>query len=921
MPLTTGTRLGAFTIEAPIGAGGMGEVYRARDTRLDRTVAIKVLPPQLSSDPEFRERFAREAKSISQLSHPNICTLHDIGQSPAQAAGSDTLHFLILEYLQGETLADRLARGPIPVARALKIGSEIAAALDSAHRHGIVHRDLKPGNIFLSAHGASPARSRHSDENTTVKLLDFGLAKADGPRGLSGAAATAAVTAAAPLTARGTVMGTLLYMAPEQVEGEEADARTDIFAFGAVLFEMVAGRKAFSGKSEASLLGAIVSDEPPPVSTLATDVPPALDYLIRTCLAKNPDARFQTAHDVGLQLRWIAEGSGSVAPVARTPSGFPQSRWVWAAATATLAILAAAAARWLKPVPTPPRSVARFSFSLPEGQTFTNANRRVVAIAPDGARFAYVANRQLYVRDLDRLESQSVRGTEELSGPAEPLFSPDGQWLAYFVAETAGGGGDQSWIIKKVALTGGVPTVIGRLSRAPLGATWGPGGIVVGQGAAGIERVSDTGGSSGRIAAVADSERAVQPQVLDDGRHVVFAVPTPLNTGRETASGEGPIVVQSLAGGPRKVLVNTGANPRVLPSGHLVYVQDRSIVAAPFDPRRLDVTGPATVLVQNVTVSPQSSAGQFAISRTGSLVYVSGSFSNPRSLVWTNRRGGEEAISAPPSAYQQPRISPDGTRLVVSAAANVWIWNFDAETLMRLTNEAATQYNPAWTPDGRQVVYDSNDGSGAAILRRAADGTGTAETLAQAPAGYPEIVLPDGKSLIYHPVERIAMLLPINPKGAARPLLPETKGQVSDVELSPDRRWIAYESNESGRFEVYVRPFPDVNGGRWQLSSNGGLHPLWSRSGRELFFIAHDGTLTAVRIKPGPSFAYEKPAGLFPAGHYYVNIARNFDVAPDGTRFLFIKSASPAARPSIAVVTNWIEELRARVGQNARRFP
>ena len=329
------------------------------------------------------------------------------------------------------------------------------------------------------------------------------------------------------------------------------------------------------------------------------------------------------------------------------------------------------------------------------------------------ARFVYVANRQLYLRDLNRIESTPVRGTDETPAASEPLFSPDGQWLAYFVSETARTGADQGWLVKKVPITGGIPVVVGRVSRGPLGATWGPGGILVGQGTAGIVRLPDTGGASSTIVSVEGrNEWAVQPQLLDDGQHVVFAVPAPLNSGRETASGEGPIVVQSLAGGARKVLVNSGANPRVLPTGHLVYIHDRSIAVVPFDPRRLEVTGPATILVENVTVSPQTSAGQFAVSRTGSFVYVGGSFASPRSLVWTDRRGQEEVIPATPSTYQQPRVSPDGTRLAVSAGANIWIWSFKDETLMRLTNEATPQYNSAWTPDGRHVVYDSNDGAG-----------------------------------------------------------------------------------------------------------------------------------------------------------------------------------------------------------------
>jgi serine/threonine protein kinase len=445
MALASGTRLGSFTIEAPIGEGGMGQVYKARDTRLDRTVAIKVLPPQLSGDPEFRERFEREAKSISQLSHPNICTLHDIGEAPGPQA--ETLNFLVLEYLEGETLAARLERGPVPIRSALKIASEIAVALDVAHRHGIVHRDLKPGNIFLCSNGASSGRSRSVDASATVKLLDFGLAKTDAPRPVSGAAATAAITAAGPLTMRGAIMGTLQYMAPEQVEGLDADARTDIFAFGAVLFEMLTGRRAFQGKSEASLLGAILNEEPPAVSTITPASPPALDHLVRTCLAKNPDGRFQTAHDIGLQLKWIAEGGAGAQALPQARSHSRQVHLIWGAAALGLAVIAAAGAWRLKPAPAPSSSVTRFSLPLAEEQSFSAVNRHVVAISPDGTRIAYVANRQLYLRDLSRIESAAVRGTDEPSSPSEPMFSPDGQWLAYFTPESAAAGADQPWLV------------------------------------------------------------------------------------------------------------------------------------------------------------------------------------------------------------------------------------------------------------------------------------------------------------------------------------------------------------------------------------------------------------------------------------------------------------------------------------------
>jgi hypothetical protein len=478
-------------------------------------VAIKVLPAHLADDAEFRERFEQEARSISQLAHPNICTLHDIGQVA-------DVHFLVLEFLEGETLADRLARGPLPVTTALRIASEIASALDQAHRLGIVHRDLKPGNIFLSSRGPGSTRSqhtavartgrgRHADEHLIAKRLDFGLAKVAAPAAVSTYAVTAAVTAAGPLTARGTILGTMQYMAPEQIEGADADARTDIFAFGAVLFEMLTGRKAFQGKSETSLLAAILNEDPPTMNEIRNAVPPALDYLVRACLAKDPDARVQTAHDIWLQLKWIAEG-GSGAGVAVTPdrSRPRRERAIWAAALIAVAALAAAAAWRLKPSTMVPRVVARFQYPLPETQTFTSTGRHVVAISPDGTKLVYAANRQLYLRELNRLESEPIRGTlEEPSSPMEPVFSPDGQSVAYFTPESGG------TVVKRAPIAGGTPIILGRVSGGPLGITWRNRTIAFGRGAAGIEALPDTGGEARTIASVdAKTERAVQPELL-----------------------------------------------------------------------------------------------------------------------------------------------------------------------------------------------------------------------------------------------------------------------------------------------------------------------------------------------------------------------------------------------------------------------
>ena len=900
MTFTSGVRLGSYEIVSPIGAGGMGEVYKARDTRLDRTVAIKVLSAQLAADPEFRSRFEREGRSVSHLNHPNICTLHDIGQ--ADGPGSGTTHFLVLEYLDGETLTHRLARGPLSIAETLRIGAQLAAALDAAHRQRLVHRDLKPGNIMLTRSGA--------------KLLDFGLAKATPPALALTAADPLQPTELATLTDKGTVLGTVQNMAPEQVEGRDVDARTDIFALGTVLYQMLTSRPAFQGNSAASMIGAILRDEPTPIGQLRPDVPTALDQLVRTCLAKDPDDRVQSAHDVGLQLQWIAQPSG----VMSAPERARPARWrvalSWAPTAATV-ILAAALIWSLTRPPDDDPLGSRFLYALPANQQYSGIPRHVVALSPDGKKLAYTADRQIFLRPLDQLEGQPLRGTADGAVPVEPVFSPDGQWLAYFAIQRGPvtGATQQPFSIMRVAVTGGAPVKLGQLNGPPFGASWHRGLIVVGRVGEGIQAIPEAGGPARTLITVDPvKERAVQPQLLDDGRHVLFAVTSVLNVGRETANGEGQIVVQAIDGGPRKVLVNLGANPRLLPTGHLVYVHDHTLFAVAFDSRQLAVTGTPMPIEERIEQAGASAAAQFAVSNSGVLAYLPVGFSSTaRQLLLVDRQGREEVLPAPPGAYQQPRLSPDGKRMVVSANANLSVWSFASRTLMRLTNENATQYNPAWTPDGRAIFYDSNDGSGASIMRRAADGTGTATVVAPAPAGFPEIVTADGKSLIYHNADRVAFVLPLDPPGVPRPLFSDVTGQVSDAEISSDGKWIAYESNESGRFEINVRAFPNVKDGRQQVSAAGGLHPRWSADGSELFYIAGDGTMMSVPVESGSTLVLGRPVPLFNAGQYHVNVARNYDVTADGKRFVMVRNAAQSPRTSMIVVTRWFEELRAKI--------
>jgi len=883
MALTAGQRLGPYEIVAAIGAGGMGEVYKAKDTRLDRTVAVKVLPAANAADPDFRARFEREARTISQLNHPHICTLFDVGSGTVSAHGV-----------------------PFDGAQGTPSATEMADALDKAHRLGIIHRDLKPANVMLTKAGS--------------KLLDFGLAKM-GVAPQPGTVETRLLTSpppvgasADPLTARGTILGTFQYMAPEQLEGKDADVRTDIWAFGCVLYEMVTGKRTFDGKTQASLIASILEREPTPIAELVPITPPALGRLVRTCLAKDPDNRFQTAHDLGLQLQWIDEGgsaAGLPAPVIAQRKR--RERTVWIAAAVVLAALTGAGAWWLKPAPLVPNLVTRFRYPLPEGQAFTRSGRHVVAVSPDGSKVAYVANTQLYMRASDQLEAQPIRGTNE--DPIDLVFSPDGEWIAYFIQSGNG------TTLRKIAVAGGAAVTLCQVESFPFGVSWRNGLIAFGQNAGktfGIQAVVDSGGTPRMLASVDQvKERAVQPQLLDDGTHVLFTVMP-----ASTSGDEGQVVVQPLEGGTRTVLLNGGTNAQVLATGQLVYIHNATLLAVPFDATRLTVTGGPIPIVEGVSETANSSAGQFAISRSGTMAYVPGTYAGAeRLLVWVDRQGHEQAIAAKPRAYAYPRLSPDNTRVIVASADeenDIWSWDLARETLTRLTFGPAQEYYPGWMPDGRRVFFRSADAGRTDILRKMADGTGALEALTKdGTGGEPQSISPDGKYLVFRKGNDL-MLLPLDGSSEPKPLLADPKFNELNGEISPDGRWIAYQSNESGqRNEIYVRPFPAIDGGRWQISADGGFAPVWSRSGRELFFIGQaPNRMMSVAIQSGSAFGYGKPQPVFDLTSYpsFGLVGRNFDVAPDG-RFLIMKaSGNEATHPSIVIVSHWFDELRARMG-------
>jgi len=904
MPLTAGIRLGPYEIVSPLGAGGMGEVYKARDTRLDRTVAIKILPAHAADDPEFRARFEREAKTISQLNHPNICALFDVGRAAPEgpaAAGSETLDYLVMEHLEGDTLAARLEKGPLTTDDALVIAAEIADALDKAHRTGIVHRDLKPGNIMLTPTGA--------------KLLDFGLAK---PGVVTTStvetrlAATPSPSATVPLTARGSILGTFQYMAPEQIEGADADARSDIWAFGCVLYEMIAGRRAFEGKTQASLIASILEKQPVPIVELQPMTPPALGRIVRTCLAKNPDDRFQTAHDLGLHLEWIEEGgsaAGLPAPVVAERRR--RGRLVTAGVAASVAIVAAALAWWLKPAPEATNVIARFGVPLPEGQNFTRTGRRFVAISPDGTRIGYIANSQIHVRAMDQAVAIPVRGTEV--NPAELVFSPDGLWIAYFTTSDA----DQDGIWK-VSVTGGAPV---RLANAenPYGMSWSGNTIVLGQ-PSGIVAIPDTGGAVEVLVAAGEGERLGQPQLIGDARHVLYA------KAGATSWNDGQIVVASLETGEQTVLVSGGTAPHLLPSGQLLYLRDSTLFGIPFDDSVMRVLGGPVPLVEEVRSAGSSGAGQYSVAHdTGALVYVPGRLAEGLKLAWLDRQGRETLMDTPERGYFAPAIAPDGSRLAMEVRdegdPNIYIWDTRRSIESRLTFETGTASNeePLWTPDGRQIIHAITRADGGSdIVRRMADGTGSVEQLTDGPGEKrPTSLSPDGKVLVYTAGSRGASQLwrlALDGTEEPAPLMPNSPDQNDGV-LSPDGKWLAYW--ETG--DVFVRPFPDVAAGRWQISSGGGFWPAWSPTGRELFFVPNDGLfrLTAVPIKTdGGRFEWGRPEALFQMTPYMRGTSKAYDVAPDGDRFVVVSGGTVTTTgASITVVLHWTDDVQSRVRQ------
>ena len=897
MSIGPGVRLGPYEVAAQIGAGGMGEVYRARDLKLDRDVAIKVLPSLFVADAERAARFEREARTLAALNHPNIGSIYGLEESDGAMA-------LILELVEGPTLADRVAQSALPVDEALVIARQIAEALEAAHDQGIVHRDLKPANIKLRPDG-------------TVKVLDFGLAKAFDPSPTPTSSLSISPTLTSPATQIGVILGTAAYMAPEQARGKPVDKRADIWAFGCVLFEMLTGRRTFDGQDVTDTIAAIVRGEPDWVS-LPGDTPPQIRRLLQRCLAKDPKHRLREAGSAIVEIDDAQKPARESGTAAQPVLPLWQRPKIAAAIGFLVAALAGVGA-WIAARPaSEPKQIVRFSIPLGPETNFSATGRHVVAISPQGTHVAYVANLQIYLRALSEFESTPVRGTEGL-GPSfgrSPFFSPDGKWLGFW--------GDGA--LKRVAVTGGAPVTIAAAAN-PWGAWWGEDDKILYGQADGIWEAPAAGGSPRKLVEAKNGETLHGPQRLPDGEWLLFT----LRPAKVPNWEQARIVVQSLTTGERRTVVEGGRDARYLSSGHIVYASEGVLYAVPFNAGTRRTAGGPVSLVEGVgDAGNATGAAHYSVAANGSLVYASiaGGGGAPVSFVWVDRSGRETPVAARARPYQEFNLSPDGDRIavrVLDSAQDIWIYDLTRQTETRLTFDEVVEVYPTWTPDGRRVAFGGN---GVELSARAADGTGATQVLAESGQDQnrvPQSFTPDGKTMIFELRGQGVKLnaVGLDGKRTVTPLFNEATGGQRNAMLSPDGRWLAYESDESGMPEVYIRPFPDVNAGRWQVSAGGGRWPVWHprAGGKELFYVSPKGLMSLSAVT-SPTFTPGRVSMLFETAAYTSASAagsnRRFAVSPDGQRFLFLKTAATPTGPGqdsqrLLFVENWMEELKQRV--------
>jgi Tol biopolymer transport system component len=899
MSLSSGSRLGPYEILSPLGAGGMGEVYRARDTTLNREVALKVLPDAFILDPDRLARFKREAQVLASLNHPNIAAIYGF-----EASGH--VQALVLELVEGPTLADRIAQGPISLDDALPIARQIAEALEAAHEQGIIHRDLKPANIKLRPDGA-------------VKVLDFGLAKAleSAPGIRSDVTASPTITTPA-MTGMGVMLGTAAYMSPEQAKGRTADKRSDLWAFGCVVYEMLTGKRAFEGEDVSDTLAAILRGEPD-WTTLPANVPAAIRTLLRRCLEKDRKARIADISTALFVLNepTILTPSVSVSLAAATLPWVTLRRRVAAfTAVAVGAGSVVGAVVWFATRPAA-RRVTRFAITASGRPALTiSGNGPDLAITPDGSRVVYSGNNgaQLFVRALDALEPVAIATGDTLGGP---FVSPDGQWVGFV---------DNNRTLQKVAISGGPAIPLTPLDGVLRGATWLPDDTIVFatvNPATGLQRISANGGTPTALThpdhARGEADH-LWPEALPGGRAVLFTI-TAQTGGLEAAQ----IAVLDLRTHTSTTLLRGGSHAHYVASGHLVYTAAGTLRAMLFDLSQLGVRGPAVPVVPRLVTSG-SGAADFGVASDGTLVYVDApSGGTGRTLVWVDRTGKEEPIGAPARAYAQPRISPDGTRVALYIADlqnDIWIWDLQRQDgLKRLTYDPGVDQTPIWISDNRIVFGSQKDGFASNLWWKAADGSGAPKRLTTSSNGqFPTGITRDGTQLVFAEqtaTGRTLMQLSLDGSHHVTPLF-ATRFDEGNGNVSPDGHWLAYESNLSRQFEIYVRPFPIADDSPLQVSTAGGTRPLWSRTGKELFYLAADGALMKVAVRTrGAAWSAETPTKLLegPYSSTSFSISRTYDISPDGSRFLMIKGAGTdtTAQPSVILVEHWDEELKRLV--------
>lgn len=849
MTLENGTRLGPYEIIAPLGAGGMGEVYHARDTRLGRSVAIKVLPSEFGLNSRLRLRFEREARMISALNHPHICTLHDVGRE-------NEIDYLVLEHCEGITLGRRIADGPLPIGQLLDYGMQIADALDKAHRQGIVHRDLKPSNVMLTRSGA--------------KVLDFGLAK-------DGGDVTPRDSTIEQISEEGAIVGTVQYMAPEVLVGKEADARSDIFALGLILYEMATGKPAFSALSKAGLIAAILEHQPPPIDKLQPDTPPALVRLINACLVRDRDERMQSAHDVKLHLKWIAEGREG-------PVETRKAKWLVATTIVSLLLLAAAIAVMVVRRPAAEsKTLRRLAINLPADAPLSgSAGGNLFAISPDGSRIVYVGQQGLHVRAFSSLTTTRIPGTE---GAMAPFFSPDGAWVGYSTEHS----------LKKVALAGGSPVAICDGDRIR-GATWGPDDtIVFTQIEKVLMRVSASGGVPEPLAGTPTSLR--WPSFLPGTRDLLVTV--------YDGSGDpdrNDIALLTLPEGKLRTIVR-GASHGQYSGGQLLYWRSRTVYSVPFDVRAGKITGPTKPLLDDASGFPQQGVVYLAVSG-GRMYYLPYDPSIDQSeLLWVDRRGQSIPVSDRRDGYRTARLSPDGAQIVTDICArgvcDLWRYEIERETWTRVTNDGHSA-SPIWSPDGRAIAYTSNRNGPYNLHIVPSDGSGPPRQITKG-AGwpFPYSWSPNGELIAVHESTSVggADLLFLRPDGSIAVRYLATPAFDTAGAFSPNGLWLAYQSGD----DIFVRAV-DGKGATWQISAGIARAPQWRGDGKEIFYRSQN-KMMAVDITMTPKVLIGKPRILFEG----VFAGFGFDPTRDGQRFLMTRQPQQAPRTQINVVEGLLE--------------